>query len=127
MRYSCNPGALLLARAAVAGLKLDAGSLHDVSKGSTIPTAINDTANPVFMGGSIVTMACGNLSLVDALAISGDQVLATGTLAEAQQAAGPDATLVDFAGRCILPGFIEPHLHPSSRRSLVISLLIFHR
>ena len=103
MCYSCNPGALLLARVAVAGLKLDASSLHDMKKGSTSPATINDTLNTVFTGGSIVTMTGGDLSPVDALAIGGDQVLATGTLAELQQAAGPDATVIDLAGS----------LHPS--------------
>lgn len=56
-------------------------------------------------------MAGGTFSEVDALVMKGDTIIYTGTVKGAQQAAGPGAAIVDLQGRCVLPGFIEPHLH----------------
>ncbi|KAG8978306.1 hypothetical protein FRB90_008457, partial [Tulasnella sp. 427] len=66
----------------------------------------------IFTNGSIITMAGGNFSPVEALAISGGAITATGSLQQVQQSVqGGTTTTVDLQGKCILPGFIEPHLH----------------
>jgi len=46
-----------------------------------------------------------------ALAIRGNRVLAVGSDEEVTSAAGRGARIVDLAGRTVLPGFIEPHMH----------------
>lgn len=52
-----------------------------------------------------------HFSEVEAVAIPGNRILAAGAAAEMRDAAGPDATLVDPAGRTMLPGFVDPHTH----------------
>jgi predicted amidohydrolase YtcJ len=47
-----------------------------------------------------------------AICIAGDIVLAVGTDAEILALAEADSTVVDLAGRAILPGFVDPHAHP---------------
>jgi predicted amidohydrolase YtcJ len=48
----------------------------------------------------------------EALAIRGDRILAVGTLAAVEQAAGPDARRVDLKGKFLMPGMIDAHAHP---------------
>jgi len=56
-------------------------------------------------------MAGGTFSDVDALVMKGDTITYTGTIEGAQEVAEPGADTVDRQGRCVLPGFIEPHLY----------------
>jgi len=58
-------------------------------------------------------MAYGSFSPVEALAVDGvtGRISAVGSLAHVRQVAGPSATVVDLEGKCLLPGFVEPHLH----------------
>ena len=44
---------------------------------------------------------------VPAMAISGDRILAVGSLREVRAAAGKGAEAVDLAGRAVVPGFID--------------------
>ncbi len=46
----------------------------------------------------------------EALAVAGDRLAAVGTSAEIQRLAR-DATIVDAAGRLVVPGFIDTHVH----------------
>jgi len=46
-----------------------------------------------------------------ALAIRGNRVLAVGSNEAVASAAGSGARVIDLAGRTVLPGFIEPHMH----------------
>ncbi len=50
----------------------------------------------------------------EALAIRGDRILAVGTLAAVEQAAGTDYKKVDLKGRFLMPGMIDSHAHPLS-------------
>ncbi len=52
-----------------------------------------------------------SFSVHEALAISGNKVLAVGSRSDVLTAAGRGAKTVDLAGRVVLPGFIEPHMH----------------
>jgi predicted amidohydrolase YtcJ len=46
------------------------------------------------------------------VAIRGDRILAVGTLAAVEQAAGPSARKVDLKGKFLMPGMIDAHAHP---------------
>ena len=46
-----------------------------------------------------------------AIAIRGNKVLAVGSNEAVASAAGSGAKIIDLAGRTVLPGFIEPHMH----------------
>ncbi|MBU0595432.1 amidohydrolase [Candidatus Bipolaricaulota bacterium] len=47
----------------------------------------------------------------DALAVSGDRILAIGTSDELQPLIGADTETIDLTGRFLMPGFIDAHLH----------------
>ena len=47
----------------------------------------------------------------EAVAVAAGRILAVGSTAEVQALAGPGCRVVDAAGRTLLPGFVESHLH----------------
>jgi predicted amidohydrolase YtcJ len=74
--------------------------------------ASNSTGPPVtvFENGIVLPVDAA-FSEHTAFAISGNRVLAVGSRDDVRAAAGRGATIVDLAGRVVLPGFIEPHMH----------------
>ena len=88
--------------------------------GATIGTALfgcgrrqDESAGPattVFENGVILPVDAG-FSEHEALAIEGSRILAVGSRDEVLAAAGRGARTIDLAGRVVLPGFIEPHMH----------------
>ena len=60
--------------------------------------------------GKIVTMD-PELSVVEAIAISGGRVAALGSASDLKPAAGPRTRVVDLEGRTVLPGLIDAHHH----------------
>ena len=69
-----------------------------------------DSNATVFVNGTVLPVDA-RFSDYEALAISGNRILAVGGRDEVLAAAGRGATTVDLAGRVVLPGFIEPHMH----------------
>lgn len=49
--------------------------------------------------------------VVEAVAIRGDRILATGPTSEIRALAGPDTTIEDLGGAGVLPGLIDAHNH----------------
>ncbi|KAN0091687.1 Amidohydrolase family domain containing protein [Hyaloscypha variabilis] len=79
----------------------------------------NDEAT-IFQG-TVLTLADGKFSPVDAISIKGDTIISVGSLAEVQRAAGSNAPVRQLAkGQIIVPGFIDPHLH------LLFTVLVSH-
>ncbi|CAG8580958.1 14028_t:CDS:2 [Acaulospora colombiana] len=80
-----------------------------------VPSSSTDAVDPnatiTFYNGTILTLANDAYSPVEALVVQGQKIKFTGALDTARQIAGPNAQSVDLQGRCVLPGFIEPHLH----------------
>ena len=64
----------------------------------------------VFVNGTILPVDAA-FSAHEALAIAGNKILAVGSRDQVLEAAGRGARTVDLAGRVVLPGFIEPHMH----------------
>ncbi|KAG9025862.1 hypothetical protein FS837_004794, partial [Tulasnella sp. UAMH 9824] len=112
MCHGCDPGVTALARILTSGLNLskDVGNLiqPDVVESENDPV---EGESSIFYNGSIITMAGGTFSPVEALAIKGASITAAGRLQDVRSLAGDTATMVDLNGQCILPGFVEPHLH----------------
>lgn len=75
---------------------------------STFPSS--STAELILHGGSILTMETDQ-PRAEALAVGGGRILAVGEAASVMALAGPDTRIVDLAGRCLLPGFIDAHGH----------------
>ena len=75
--------------------------------------ATSGQADIVFYNGNVLTMEGGP---VQAIAITGDEILALGTDAEILALASAAARRVDLEGRTLTPGFIDSHSHRISQR-----------
>ena len=72
----------------------------------------------VVYNGKIVTMDDASFTsnvgtIVQAMAIRDDKILAMGTNADMRALAGPQTKQIDVKGRTILPSFILTHEHPN--------------
>ncbi len=90
-------------------MKRTAGSNHAVWS-KLGDAAGRDAATRLYHGGPILSMDADFRNL-DAIAIRGEHILATGPLEAVKARAGADAQVIDLAGRCLMPGFIDPHTH----------------
>ncbi|MGW4098951.1 amidohydrolase [Mycobacterium sp. NPDC004974] len=66
-------------------------------------------ATIVFTGGPVLTMDAAR-SRVGAVAVTGNRITAVGN--GARELIGPDTEVVDLAGRLLIPGFQDAHVHP---------------
>ncbi len=67
-------------------------------------------ADLVLTGGRIVTVNA-SFEIVEAMAVRGDRILAVGTNEEIRRFAGPKTQAADLAGKMVLPGLIDSHVH----------------
>jgi len=67
-------------------------------------------ASLVLHGGRVLTVDRAN-TVAEAVAVAGDRILATGTSAAMRGLAAPGAEVVDLAGRTVVPGLMDNHLH----------------
>ena len=72
--------------------------------------AASRRADRIFVNGKIWT-ADESRPLAQALAVRGDGLMAVGSDAEVKALAGPETVVVDLAGRLVVPGFQDSHLH----------------
>ena len=68
------------------------------------------TADTVLFNGKIVTVD-KDFSVREAIAISHERILATGTSAAMKKLAGSHARMVDLGGRTVIPGLTDGHIH----------------
>ena len=64
----------------------------------------------MFINGNILTVD-EDFSVVQALAVRDDRILAVGSSEEMLALAGPATDIDDLAGRTVVPGLIENHMH----------------
>ena len=50
--------------------------------------------------------------IAQAVAMAGDRIVAVGSIQEIQKLAGPETKTIDAAGRSLLPGLYDSHVHP---------------
>jgi predicted amidohydrolase YtcJ len=67
-------------------------------------------ADIIYYGGPILTMVKDG-DRVEALAVKNDKILAVGTMAELEARKGAETKLVNLYGKCLMPGFFDPHSH----------------
>ena len=72
---------------------------------------VQSTADVIYSGGDILTMAGDQPQYVEALAVKEGHILLAGTLADAQQLSGQTTQQVNLNGRTLMPGFIDAHGH----------------
>jgi predicted amidohydrolase YtcJ len=70
-----------------------------------------DTADLVFTGGHVHTVD-DRAPRAEAVAIVGERIAAVGSAGEIATWIGPRTRVVDLAGRLLLPGFQDAHVHP---------------
>jgi predicted amidohydrolase YtcJ len=71
-----------------------------------------DDADLILHHGKIVTVD-RDFSIREALAVKGDRLIRVGTNLDVLPMRGPHTTLVDLAGKMVLPGLIDSHAHPT--------------
>jgi predicted amidohydrolase YtcJ len=69
-----------------------------------------EPADLVLRGGKVATMDAAK-PLAEAVAISGERIIAVGTAAEIAPHIGPRTKVLDTTGKFVMPGFIEGHGH----------------
>lgn len=63
--------------------------------------------------GKIVTVD-PRFRIAEAMAVSGERIVAIGSNNDVLRLAAPNTKRIDLAGRTVLPGLIDSHLHPTS-------------
>jgi predicted amidohydrolase YtcJ len=116
----CQEGANLVAKAALGGVFTNTTAAQ--SKTESHPTyGKHQSDEATIFQGTILTLAGGRFSPVDAISIKGDIITSVGSLADVQRVAGLNAPVRRLGeGQAIVPGFIDPHLH------LLFTALVTH-
>lgn len=70
----------------------------------------NSKADVIYYGGPIVTMISDG-HRVNALAVKDDKILRTGLREDVFALRGEGTKMVHLDGKCLMPGFIDPHSH----------------
>ena len=70
----------------------------------------NPYADVIFTNGKIVTVDA-NFTIAQALAIKDGKLIAVGTNAEALALRGPNTKVLDLAGKTVIPGLQDSHIH----------------
>ncbi|MEQ1581492.1 MAG: amidohydrolase family protein [Steroidobacteraceae bacterium] len=78
---------------------------------SSLAAAQAQVPDLVLYNGKISTMTAAANPTVQAVAIQGGKVLATGTTAQIRKLAGRSTRSIDLMGKRVLPGLIDGHLH----------------
>lgn len=80
-------------------------SRHDAN------TTAEALADVIISGGPIYT-ADSRRSFAEAMAIRGEDIIAVGAADEVEKYAGPQTRRISLAGKLVLPGLIDAHIHP---------------
>jgi predicted amidohydrolase YtcJ len=75
-----------------------------------VPDELVSYPDWIFTNGKVLTVD-KDFSIVEALAIRDGRILAAGSNATIQRLAGPKTQRLDLAGKTVIPGIIDPHVH----------------
>lgn len=95
--------AILLAMAAC-------GPAPEAPVPDSAPAAEGPVADTVFINGKILTVD-NDFSVVEALAVSGERIVAVGDNDSVNAFAGATTQVVDLKGQTVIPGLIDNHMH----------------
>ena len=68
----------------------------------------------ILLNGKILTVD-GQFSTAEAIAITGDRIVAVGTSTELSEIATPQTRTIDLLGKTVTPGFVDGHIHASTQ------------
>jgi predicted amidohydrolase YtcJ len=74
------------------------------------PGAVGAAPDLVFTNGKVVTVD-DRFTIAQAVAVTGDRIVAVGSNQEITRLAGPSTRTTDLRGRTVIPGLIDNHLH----------------
>lgn len=82
-----------------------------------LPPEILRYADTIYVNAEIVTLDDHSMSdnpgtIVQAMAVRDEIIIALGTNDEIRRMAGPNTKVVDLQGKTVLPGIVESHVHP---------------
>ena len=84
----------------------------------------DNKADIIYFNGEIVTMEGDSARYAEAVAIKSGKILFVGNKADAEKLKGDSTSLYDLQGKTMLPGFIDPHIHPSIAASILPSEIV---
>ncbi len=105
--------ALFACLAPAAALTVTGGHLHGLPTGKAEAQAVKAETGHVdriFVNGKIWT-GDQAMPIGQALAVSGEKIVAVGSDADVRRHASADSAVVDLRGRLVVPGFNDAHLH----------------
>jgi hypothetical protein len=73
--------------------------------------AISEPSDVVAVNGTILTVDDGR-PVAEAMAIRGGRFVQVGANEAVRKSIGPKTTIIDLAGRVVVPGFVDAHAHP---------------
>jgi hypothetical protein len=88
-----------------------------------IKDAKNKINSVVYSGGDIITMSGNKLELAESVVTEADEIVFVGAKEDAFKDF-PNAKKHDLHGETLMPGFIEPHIHPSLAATMLPNEII---
>ena len=91
----------------------------------SVPKELVNYPDTIVINGTIYTMDNQELlsadpgSIVQAIAIRDEKILAVGSNQDMLKFEGPDTRIIDVKGKTVIPGIIETHVHPESTMNAV--------
>ncbi len=73
-------------------------------------SSVTPTADIVFINGRVITVNRSD-EVTEALAVRDNRLLRVGSRPYVEQTIGRDTRVIDLAGRALIPGMIENHIH----------------
>lgn len=67
-------------------------------------------ADIIFKGGNVITVDKEN-NIAQAVAVKGNKIIYVGSVDGVDQFADENTKIIDLKGKCLIPGFIESHIH----------------
>ena len=106
-------------------LTLGLTSCKDDSKINSTETSEKHSKTDLVLyhGGDIITMDGEELELVEAVVAQNEEIVFVGNKAEALKQF-PDAEQHDLKGNVLMPGLVEPHVHPSLAATMLPNEII---
>ncbi len=83
-----------------------------------------NSADAIYFGGDILTMEGETANYVEAVAVKQGKIIFVGTMSEAEKFHGNNTSMNDLEGKTMMPGFVEPHVHPSIAATMLPNEII---
>jgi len=82
------------------------------------------SADQIYFGGDILTMEGEEPQYAQAIAVKDGNILELGSLATIEAFKGDNTEIIDLKGSTLMPGLVDPHLHPSLGAILIQTEII---